>query len=578
MRWIAIALILPILIPAAYAQSFEAVWSESLGNPTAIGRVDFNRDGVYDGAVIGTIIKGYAFDEGGKRWELPVGDSRSIAAADLDGDGFRNEVVVAASRLYALSKDGSTKWTFERLGYSVVAADLNGDGLYNEVVVGGDNAVYALDSEGASLWNVSLSGVVRHMAAVEGGVIAGSGSYVRKISGTGSIRWTVRVSGTIGALAAVDFNRDGKKESVVVASLDGNITAFSAYGARKWPGFYKSGFEGDILMEALDLNSDGNTSEVVVSMGALYAFDLDGEKLWQASEGAYAAKSLATIDLDGDGRLDDVVLGTDSKIYVFDAKGKKLGSLEQGASFLVAVDLDGDGKISEIIATSEADLKVQGIKISLPDNTTSPKVEPPEATAPPETTPPPETPPQQEVEVKKLSVDAGPDITVVEGVPVTLTAKVNLSNPESRVVAYLWTENTTLLNRDATESSITRTFSPGNHTVRVRVIDDLGNAAVDEVVIVVKATPALNLSVDADNDGLSDEQERILGTDPLNPDSDGDGIIDSQDPNPLVPSKAEPSRLGMLKWVVVILVLVIIVAIVLKGKIQDFLWERDWLR
>lgn len=36
---------------------------------------------------------------------------------------------------------------------------------------------------------------------------------------------------------------------------------------------------------------------------------------------------------------------------------------------------------------------------------------------------------------------------------------------------------------------------------------------------------------DSDGDGLTDNQERILGTDPLNPDTDGDGILDGADDN-----------------------------------------------
>jgi len=38
-----------------------------------------------------------------------------------------------------------------------------------------------------------------------------------------------------------------------------------------------------------------------------------------------------------------------------------------------------------------------------------------------------------------------------------------------------------------------------------------------------------NQDTDDDNDGLSDNRENQIGTDPLNPDTDGDGVIDSQD-------------------------------------------------
>ena len=46
-----------------------------------------------------------------------------------------------------------------------------------------------------------------------------------------------------------------------------------------------------------------------------------------------------------------------------------------------------------------------------------------------------------------------------------------------------------------------------------------------------------NEDVDDDNDGLIDTQESTLGTDPLTPDSDGDGVIDSLDAFPLDPSE-----------------------------------------
>ena len=32
---------------------------------------------------------------------------------------------------------------------------------------------------------------------------------------------------------------------------------------------------------------------------------------------------------------------------------------------------------------------------------------------------------------------------------------------------------------------------------------------------------------------ISDAQEDIIGSDPTNPDTDGDGVVDGRDPNPL---------------------------------------------
>ncbi len=40
---------------------------------------------------------------------------------------------------------------------------------------------------------------------------------------------------------------------------------------------------------------------------------------------------------------------------------------------------------------------------------------------------------------------------------------------------------------------------------------------------------------DTDGDGWSNREEYARGTDPLDPDTDGDGVVDSVDPHPLFP-------------------------------------------
>lgn len=56
----------------------------------------------------------------------------------------------------------------------------------------------------------------------------------------------------------------------------------------------------------------------------------------------------------------------------------------------------------------------------------------------------------------------------------------------------------------------------------------------------ITAGKAEATSVDSDNDGWSDEKEKIVGTNPYSRDTDGDGIVDSADANPLVPEKKIP--------------------------------------
>ncbi|MFP2957252.1 Ig-like domain-containing protein [Myxococcus sp. 1LA] len=60
----------------------------------------------------------------------------------------------------------------------------------------------------------------------------------------------------------------------------------------------------------------------------------------------------------------------------------------------------------------------------------------------------------------------------------------------------------------------------GTHTLHVRAIDAAGN--LDDT----PATYTWVVTADADNDGLTDAEEIALGTDPNNPDTDGDGLPD----------------------------------------------------
>ena len=67
--------------------------------------------------------------------------------------------------------------------------------------------------------------------------------------------------------------------------------------------------------------------------------------------------------------------------------------------------------------------------------------------------------------------------------------------------------------------------------------DDDGMSDADEVAWGSDPTDPEDVAlVDSDHDGLSDADEAALGTDPNDPDTDGDGVYDGVDPDPLDPA------------------------------------------
>ncbi|MEA1785645.1 DUF4270 family protein [Arenibacter sp. GZD96] len=114
-----------------------------------------------------------------------------------------------------------------------------------------------------------------------------------------------------------------------------------------------------------------------------------------------------------------------------------------------------------------------------------------------------------------------------------ITSQVSLPGNAPNPVFGTFSQQTE--NNSATDDNILTI--PENETVtdvilyipflRNTLADSDGDGVDDEFDI-----DPLDPNSDTDGDGLTDNQERILGTNPLNPDTDGDGIIDSEDPSP----------------------------------------------
>ena len=76
----------------------------------------------------------------------------------------------------------------------------------------------------------------------------------------------------------------------------------------------------------------------------------------------------------------------------------------------------------------------------------------------------------------------------------------------------------------------TKNLADGSYDISACVSDSNNATACDQISVSVSAT------ADADNDGISNADEVAQGTDPFNNDSDNDGLLDGEDPDPLTPT------------------------------------------
>ncbi len=185
--------------------------------------------------------------------------------------------------------------------------------------------------------------------------------------------------------------------------------------------------------------------------------------------------------------------------------------------------------------------------------------------------------------------NAGKDMSVLQGRNITFNASASSDN--TGIVNYTWKLNDSgsITLYGMIVSYIFET--PGNHTVSLTVRDAEGNVANDTLnVLVVRDTDrdgipdsqdtdddndgmpdtweeehglnplnASDAAEDSDGDGLTNLQEYREGTDPNNSDTDGDGIPDEEDIEPLAP--AQKNTEGGFTWFFILIILIVVLAL-----------------
>jgi hypothetical protein len=229
---------------------------------------DINGDGYLEVIAAVESWRYYAFThDGTELWhQMTVRPSSTGCAADLDGDG-RDEVIAGTDyhRWHCIDGNGEIRWTYgPRTGpraNSVAAGDVDGDGFKEAIFAGADTNVHILKADGSLKAQFNTGDEVTQVIAVDmdgdgrDEIVASSMSFnVYVIRGDGkSIVWRTDLAEVVTGIAVGDFNGDGNLE-VAAGLANGQVCLLS--------------------------NKDGRLLKRIVTGGpisALIAADVDGD-------------------------------------------------------------------------------------------------------------------------------------------------------------------------------------------------------------------------------------------------------------------------------------------------------------
>ncbi len=259
-------------------------------------------------------VLAYDILEVNERWNIALSQKiiGSPTFADLDSDGLF-EIIIASvdSNLYCIDKDGVFKWIFPipfGISNTPCIADIDQDG-YLEIIVGSySNRLCCLNYNGTIKWDVTTSINVEGISLTD---IEGDNSFdlllysdegVACFSNQGVEKWCVEVN--IGGFSEprvhlADVNGDGKME-VLCYTYNDILYLISYLGTVTWS---KSQIgKGYTTVFAYDLDGDNKDEIYLYGMTYIACLYENGITKWQerAYHNLYGPPIITNADGDGD--------------------------------------------------------------------------------------------------------------------------------------------------------------------------------------------------------------------------------------------------------------------------------------
>ena len=231
----------------------DVEWIYDAGSSTWSWAV-LGRDGDVICGFMGKVVSVDA-DSGGLNWEFSTGSSRATSCCVYD-DG--TVYTGAGNRVYALSAEGSEKWSFD-VGNEVDEPVVDRDGTVYAGSVGG--RLVALSADGELAWEASVDGDIRSPSIGKDALYCGASPLVLyAFSKDGDRLWEARPEGDLPLYEGMT----AWANTMDYASIGDDGTIY--VGSFPYPGVTTT---GQMIPDY-----------AIPTMGKLYAFSPQGQLLW----------------------------------------------------------------------------------------------------------------------------------------------------------------------------------------------------------------------------------------------------------------------------------------------------------
>lgn len=489
---ILVLLMIPVIFGAKTVKDTFIFFDETPGQTDPAGSVSLlpaqqqqNTQGYVVLRMGGTVteFEGFARTE---EWSWQPGrvitplNPASIDVMDYQGDGFLNDVAYISGLKKVTIRTGRSEtdtetlweWSFPDSVRAVAATDYNGDGKMDDLLVAAGQKIYAFNP-------------------------ATNQTYTSFTAGEPRI------------IAAADLDEDGRRDDVVVGGWTEGVTGEETTISDSFVKGYSSG--GDplwtfnptddgkvIYLHAFDRDSDGRDSDVI----AIFLDDTNPtspkSSLYIVSKGKSKFFRSNTIDaspadFDGDGRMDDFVLLTETAVYAYNSEdpptffesatnadyntsdGRTPKKFIKVTSFFKQPS--GGKNVYNDIAIFASIADDQRVLFFVEDFATEEQqtTPTPTPTATPTPTPPPNKPPSAKI----TGLSEG--TTVQEGGVIALSGSASTDPDGGDIVSYQWLVDGVLKKTGVEYELSTEALSTGDHEVTLKVTDDEGDEGVTTI-------------------------------------------------------------------------------------------------